>query len=139
MYEGRNSFCIKALRAFQKAVANNYTFSIPASCQTANDEYRRKNSVVRTFIEECCTPFNRDTCTKEQTTGKFWTTFKTWCADGLYYTPGKAEFRKELAMIAGVDENELENHTKDGNFYPYVVTIDALKEIQPGFLPLLFG
>ena len=139
MYAERDSFCIKALQAFQKAVANNYTFSIPASCQTANDEYRRKNSVVRTFIEECCEPFNRDTCTKEQTTGKLWATFKTWCADGLYYTPGKAEFRKELSLIAGVDESDLENHTKDGNFYPYVVTIDALKEIQPGFLPPLFG
>ena len=139
MYAERDSFCIKALQAFQKAVANNYTFSIPASCQTANDEYRRKNSVVRTFIEECCEPFNRDTCTKEQTTGKFWTTFKTWCADGLYYTPGKAEFRKELATIAGVDESNLESHTKDGNYYPYVVTVDALKEIQPGFLPPLYG
>ena len=139
MYAERDSFCIKALQAFQKAVANNYTFSIPESCQTANDEYRRKNSVVRTFIEECCEPFNRDTCTKEQTTGKLWTTFKTWCADGLYYTPGKAEFRKELATIAGVDESNLENHTKDGNFYPYVVTMQALKEIQPGFLPPLYG
>ena len=139
MYAERDSFCIKALQAFQKAIANNYTFSIPASCQAANEEYRRKNSVVRTFIEECCEPFNRDTCTKEQTTGKLWATFKTWCNDGLYYTPGKAEFRKELALIAGVDENDLERHTKDGNFYPYVVTMQALKEIQPGFLPPLCG
>lgn len=139
MFAERDSFCIKALQAFRKAVANNYTFSIPASCQSANDEYRRKNSVVRTFIEECCEPFDRDTCTKEQTTGKLWAAFKTWCAEGLYYTPGKAEFRKELAAIAGVDESDLESHTKDGNFYPYVVTMQALKEIQPGFLPPLYG
>lgn len=121
MFEERDSFCIKALRAFQKAVEANYEFDIPESCRLANMDYRYKNSDLRMFIEECCEPLDIDTCTRRQTTGKFWQDFKTWCYEGNYHVPKKSDFRRELAQIAGVDEDELDCHTKEGNFYPYVV------------------
>lgn len=131
MFEERDSFCIKALQAFQKAIENNYTFDIPESCKLANEEYRRKNSVVRTFIDECCEPLDRDNVPKDMTTGQFWNLFKRWCADGKFYMPGKSEFKRELAVIAGVDESELVYHNKTGNYYPYVVTEDAKRDIDP--------
>ena len=138
MYAERDSFCIKALRAFQKAVENNYTFDIPESCKLANDEYRRKNSVVRTFIDECCEPLDRDNAPKDMTTGQFWNLFKRWCADGRFYIPGKAEFKRELAVIASVDESELIYHNKAGNYYPYVVTDEAKRDIDPySYIPPL--
>ena len=138
MFEERDSFCIKALQAFQKAVENNYTFDIPESCKLANDEYRRKNSVVRTFIDECCKPLDRDNAPKDMTTGQFWRLFKRWCADGNFYMPGKAEFKRELATIAGVDEAELIYHNKTGNYYPYIVTDEAKQEIDPySYIPPL--
>lgn len=137
MFAERDSFCIKALRAFSEAVANNYTFDIPESCRQANDEYKRKNSVVRTFLDECCIPFKPDDTKANVTTGKFWNAFKQWCKDGNYYLPGKAEFRKELALIAEVDENDLDRHTKDGNFYPYTLTPEASRELCPYDIPPL--
>lgn len=138
MFAERDSFCIKALQAFQKAVENNYTFDIPESCKLANEEYRRKNSVVRTFIDECCEPLDRDTAPKDMTTGQFWNLFKRWCVDGKFYMPGKAEFKRELAVIAGVDETELVYHNKAGNYYPYVVTDEAKRDIDPySYIPPL--
>lgn len=131
MFEERDSFCIKALQAFQRAVSNNYTFTIPESCKAANAEYQRKNSTVRTFITECCKPLDRDKIPKEQTTGKFWAAYKEWTREGNYYLPGKGEFIRELAAIAGVDEKNLIYHTKDGNYYPYVLTDEYIKELSP--------
>jgi phage/plasmid-associated DNA primase len=131
MFEERDSFCIKALQALQEAISNNYTFSIPESCKLAGVEYQRKNSVVRSFLEECCEALNRDKPPKGQTTGKFWAAFKEWCRDGNYYLPGKSEFRRELAAIAGVDEKELDIHTKDGNYYPYMLTEQYIKDEYP--------
>ncbi len=63
MFDERDSFCIKALRAFQKAVANNYTFDIPEECRQAIEDYKTENSSVRTFIDECCEPLNLETAT----------------------------------------------------------------------------
>jgi P4 family phage/plasmid primase-like protien len=131
MFEERDSFCIKALQAFQRAVSNNYTFTIPESCKAANAEYQRKNSTVRTFITECCKPLDRDKVPKEQTTGKLWAAFKEWTREGNYYLPGKSEFIRELAAIAGVDEKSLIYHTKDGNYYPYILTDEYIKELSP--------
>ena len=98
----------------------------------------RKNSVVRTFIDECCEPLDRDNAPKDMTTGQFWNLFKRWCADGRFYIPGKAEFKRELAVIAGVDESELIYHNKAGNYYPYVVTDEAKRDIDPySYIPPL--
>lgn len=130
MFQERDSFCIKALRAFQTAVANNYTFHVPEICRLANEEYRRKNSMVQTFVEECCEPVSQCKDLPRNTTGKVWRFFKQWCADSNSYTPGKAEFKRELAMIAGVEEADLVTHNKDGNFYPYAVTAQARAEID---------
>ena len=132
MFEERDSFCIKALQALQAAVADNYTFAIPETCRLANEEYQRRNSSLQTFLDECCEPLNRDTCSREQTTGRFWQAFKSWGLDGGYYIPSKGEFKKEFAEIMGVGPDDLETHTKAGNFYPYVVKTDVLKE--PGDL-----
>ncbi|MDO4616866.1 MAG: phage/plasmid primase, P4 family [Lachnospiraceae bacterium] len=138
MFTERDSFCIKALQAFQEAVADNYTFAVPDSCKAANAEYRRVNSTVRTFLDECCEPFNPDDSKTATTTGKFWNGFKQWCKDcNLSYQPGKQEFRRELATIAGVTEKELDRHTKDGNFYPYVIKWESYKELCPWDVPPL--
>ncbi len=138
MFMERDSFCMKALQAFQEAVADNYTFAVPESCRAANAEYRRVNSTVRTFLDECCEPFNPDDSKTATTTGKFWNGFKQWCRDcNLSYQPGKQEFRRELATIAGVTEKELDKHTKDGNFYPYVIKAEILKELLPWEVPPL--
>lgn len=58
MYAERDSICMKALQAFREAVANNYTFDVPENCRLANEEYRRVDSTVRTFLDECCKPFD---------------------------------------------------------------------------------
>lgn len=137
MFEERDSFCIKALRAFQEAVADNYTFAVPESCRAANDEYRRKNSTVRTFIEECCEPLNWDDTKGATTTGQFWKAFKNWCSDGNYYMPGKAKFKRELCSITGLADNELVYHNKSGNYYPFTVSFDSFKELCPWDVPPL--
>lgn len=138
MYAERDSICMKALQAFREAVANNYTFDVPENCRLANEEYRRVNSTVRTFLDECCKPFDPANIKEAQTTGKFWNGFKQWCRDSnINYIPQKAEFRRELALIAGVDEKELDRHTKDGNFYPYVIKWEIYKELCPYDLPPL--
>ena len=131
MFEERDSFCIKALRAFQEAVANNYTFSIPETCTAAISEYKTRNSSVRMFVEECCKPLDKDCVNKSQTTGKFWEVFKLWCTDENYYAPNKSEFRRELAQALGVPESDLIEHTRDGNFYPCVVNEETIQEYIP--------
>jgi len=136
MFAERDSFCMKALAALQRAISNNYTFSIPESCKRANEEYKRKNSVVRTFIDECCEKRNTEGDTKNQTsTGKFWQAFRNFCSENNYYLPGKGEFKRELAIIAGVDEESLVYRNKDGGFYPYTLSEDYIKEEFPCGIP----
>ncbi len=130
MFEERDSFCIKALRAFRQAIADNYTFNVPDSSKSAIHEYKRKNSSVRTFIEECCVPFDTTCLNKDLSTGKMWANFKLWCSNNNYYIPNKSEFKHELANIANVDEDDLINHTRDGDFYPYVIRMDVLNELS---------
>lgn len=135
MFAERDSFCMKALQALQKAIADNYKFAIPEECRLANEQYRRENSSVRTFITEYCEPLTPEACTADQTTGKLWAAFKEWCRDSNAYLPTKTEFRREVAQIAGVDVQDVDSyHNRHGNFYPYVLTKQGRKELNLSFL-----
>lgn len=131
MFEERDSFCIKALNAFRKAVEDNYQFAIPQSCVLANEEYQRKNSSVRSFVDECCEPTDWNDLQKEMTTGQIWNYFCSWCRENGNYTPSKSEFKRELAEILGVAEDDLVKHTSDGNFYPIIANMTALRAEVP--------
>lgn len=116
---------------------NNYTFSIPEECRQAIETYKTENSSVRTFIEECCEPLDKNNPKKTQTASKFWNVFKRWCDDGKFYVPSKGEFRKELSQATGLRIERLVEHTREGDFYPFVVKEEFIREYLPWELPAL--
>lgn len=66
-------------------IKNGYEFHIPEECMIAREEYKRENSLVKAFLEECTEPRQyNDSCTCK----KAYDVFKAWCSDSArgYYT-----------------------------------------------------
>jgi len=134
MFEERDSLCILALQALQRAVRNNYAFSIPESSKQTNDDYKRENSVVRMFLEECTTSFDIKAITckeiaKSQSAVKVWESFRGWrIYNKEYQGESRRAFENELAIIFDTDVRNIKdskrwgkNENEVGRFYPVML------------------
>lgn len=109
-------------------IANGYEYHVPEECKLAREQYKKENSLVQTFLDECTEPRKSYDCC---TTKKMYDVFKAWCSDNARgYTPTNQEFRKELVNIyKASDIKELEKKSPKGNrYYPFTLTISAKQD-----------
>ena len=111
----------------KEVINNGYEYHIPQECIANREEYKKENSLVKLFLDECTEPRKvYDSCT----TKKMYDVFKAWCGDNARgYTPTNQEFRKELVNIYGVNDiKELQKCVKGSYYYPFTLTLSAKQD-----------
>lgn len=133
MYAEREAIVNILLQAVQRLIKNGFNYAIPTACKLNKEEYKERNSPVRTFVNEYCIIGDVEKAKSENcTTGKVYNVFKEWYTDnyGFQYKISNQSFRKELAEILDKSVNELEVRTKQGRFYPLTLTLEAKATYQ---------
>ena len=113
-------------------IKNNYKYHVPEECIANREEYKKENSLVKLFLDECTEPRKvYDSCT----TKKMYDVFKAWCGDNARgYTPTNQEFRKELVNIYGVNDiKELQKCVKGSYYYPFTLTLSAKQDYAKAY------
>lgn len=126
MYEERETIVYLAICAFRDAWMRGCRFAVPDDCKALLEEYKKQNSPVIQFYEECCmirqpgTP--NDTCT----TKKIHDVFRAWCKNNNNgYTVSAPVFKKELAGYLGIPEKAMVRKTNGQTLYPFTLTVQA--------------
>ena len=108
-------------------IANGYEYHVPEECKLAREQYKKENSLVQTFLDECTEPRKSYDCC---TTKKMYDVFKAWCSDNARgYTPTNQEFRKELVSIYGANDiKDIQSKVKGNWYYPFTLTLSAKQD-----------
>lgn len=129
MYAEREAVVYWALLSFRQAYQRGCRFTIPEESRELLEEYKKLNSPVIQFYEECCTdrPTGKpDKCTAK----KLHDVFKAWCRDnsggGYCCTPQK--FREELAGYLRVAKEDLTKKIKGDRFYTFTLTAQTKQD-----------
>lgn len=102
----------------QTVIANGYRFSEPKSIHVIRETYRRENSTVICFFEECMEERVVSKYTDGATTGRIYNVYKAWCQDNNYgFSKTAKEFRDELAAHVGSTFKDISLHTRTGTYY----------------------
>ena len=120
------------LPELKRVIQNGYEYDIPEECIKAREEYKKDNSLVKTFLDECTEPRKiYDSCT----TKKMYDVFKAYCGDNARgYTPTNQEFRKELVNIFGVNDiKDLQSKVKGNWYYPFTLTLSTKKDYAKAY------
>lgn len=108
-------------------INNGYEYHVPEECIATREEYKKENSLVKLFLDECTEPRKvYDSCT----TKKMYDVFKAWCSDNARgYTPTNQEFRKELVSIYGANDiKDIQSKVKGNWYYPFTLTLSAKQD-----------
>ncbi len=131
MFQEREAVVYWALLAFRQAYQNGCRFTIPQESRGLLEEYKKLNSPVIQFYEECCMdrPAGK---TDKCTTKKLHDVFKAWCRDnsggGYCCTPQK--FREELSAFLKVPESQLTKKVQGQHYYSFTLTAQAKQNYQ---------
>lgn len=121
MYAEREAIVYMAVMGAREVMENGYNFDIPTECLKQREEYKKENSPVATFFEECCEMRKSHKITDNCTTKKMHDVFKAWCMDNNKgYAVTSREFKKELEQI--LDTNELTKRLHGQNYYIFTLT-----------------
>lgn len=127
MYEERESIVKLALNELQKAIDNNFEFSISDEIKQESILYKKDNSTVASFIKDCCTERTdyKDGCT----TKRFYDVYKEYCKDNNSgYAKTQKEFKEELMELSNLTEEKIIKRTTINTFYvPYTITPSTYK------------
>lgn len=111
----------------KEVIANGYEYHVPQECIANREKYKKENSLVKLFLDECTEPRkNYDSCT----TKRMYDVFKAWCGDNARgYTPTNQEFRKELVAIYGVNGiNDIQSKVKGNWYYKFTLTLSTKQD-----------
>ncbi len=122
MYAEREAIVYMAIMGAKEVLANGHNFDIPSESLKQREEYKKENSPVATFFDECCVMRKSQKITDSCTTKKMHDVFKAWCMDNNKgYAVTSREFKKELEQILGTDELTKRLHGQ--NYYIFTLTI----------------
>lgn len=126
MYAERNGIIYKAVMALKAFINNGYTLKEPQAIVNARQEYRKMNSPVGAFFEQCMVPAGSDP-SEFMTVTAIHKAFTQWCrGNNNNYSISNKEFQHELAEYLGVDENTMTKRSSKGIIYKdYTLSADA--------------
>lgn len=126
MYAERNGIIYKAVMALKVFLNNGCKLREPQAVLDARQEYRKMNSPVGAFFEECMV---RAGSKRNEiiTVTAVHKAFTHWCrGNNNNYSISNQEFQHELAEYLGVDESTLTKRASDGMIYrDYTLSGDA--------------
>ena len=126
MFAERNGIIYKAVMALKAFIANGSKLREPQAVIDARQEYRKMNSPVGAFFEECMVSAvnNRKEIITVTAVHK---AFTQWCrGNNNNYSIGNKEFQHELAEYLGIDENTMTKRASKGIIYKdYTLSDDA--------------
>ena len=126
MYAERNGIIYKAVMAFKAFMNNGFKLSEPQAVIEARQEYKKMNSPVGAFFEECMVRAgnNRNEIITVTAVHK---AFTQWCrGNNNNYSISNKEFQHELAEYLGVDESMMTTRASKGIIYKdYTLSADA--------------
>jgi P4 family phage/plasmid primase-like protien len=126
MYAERNGIIYKAVMAFKTFMNNGFKLSEPQAVIEARQEYKKMNSPVGAFFEECMVRAgnNRNEIITVTAVHK---AFTQWCrGNNNNYSISNKEFQHELAEYLGVDASMMTTRASKGIIYKdYTLSADA--------------
>lgn len=126
MFAERNGIIYKAVMALKVFIANGCKLREPQAVIEARQEYRKMNSPVGAFFEECMVPAGSDRNSIITVTA-IHKAFTQWCrGNNNNHSISNQEFQHELAEYLGVDENTMTKRASKGIIYKdYTLSDDA--------------
>lgn len=129
MYAEREAIVYMAILGIKQVIENGYNFDIPEDCLLEREQYKKDNSPVAAFFEECCEMRKSDRFDDNCTTKKMYDVFRAWCMDNNSgYALTNQAFKKELSEMLNVDIKSLVKRTKTNTFYTFTLTTQAKRD-----------
>ncbi len=129
MYAEREAIVYMAVLGAKKVIENGYNFTVPEECLLEREQYKKDNSPVATFFEECCEMRKSDKFNDSCTTKKVYEVFKAWCMDNNKgYALSNQEFKKEISSLLGINSKDLVKRTKSNNFFTFTLSTQAKQD-----------
>lgn len=127
MYAEREAIVYMAVLGAKQVIENGFNFYVPEECLLEREQYKKDNSPVAMFFEECCEMRKSDKIMDSCTTKKMHDIFKVWCADNNKgYTPSPRNFKKELEQILSADN--ITKKTNGQSYYIFTLTLQAKQD-----------
>lgn len=126
MFAERNGIIYKAVMALKVFLANGCKLREPQAVIEARQEYRKMNSPVGAFFEECMVPAGKNS-SEFMTVTAIHKAFTQWCrGNNNNHSISNQEFQHELAEYLGIDENTMTKRSSKGIIYKdYTLSDDA--------------
>jgi putative DNA primase/helicase len=130
MFAEREGIVYKAVKALQRVIANGYRFSEPASVSAARKEYRKTNSTVISFFEDCMVARQNGKISDSCTTGRVYKVYRIWCANNNNgYAKTAKEFRDELSAHLSTTFTNMSVQRNSGTYYrDYTLSLETKRE-----------
>lgn len=129
MYAEREAIVYMAVMGAKEVLENGLRFDIPADCLAEGEQYKKENSPVALFYEECCEMRKSDSFDDNCTTKKMYDVFRAWCMDNNSgYSLTNQAFKKELSEMLNVDIKSLVKRTKTNTFYTFTLTTQSKRD-----------
>lgn len=128
MYDEREGIIFKAVQALKEVIKNNYNYDIPEECEMAKEQYKKNNSPVMRFFDECCIRYTDKTRTDIYKAKYTYEIFHNWCVvNNSNFTPNLDEFKKDLAKRLSVDIGNVQFRNKHGTYYIFTLNAEAIE------------
>lgn len=129
MYAEREAIVYTAVMGAKEVLENGLRFDIPQDCLAEGEQYKKENSPVALFYEECCELRKSDEIKDSCTTKKMYDVFRAWCMDNNSgYAITNQAFKKELSEMLNVAPKGLVKRTKANTFYIFTLTTQAKRD-----------
>lgn len=131
LWAERNGIARRLILAAKSVIEADYKLTVPACLEEKKTAYRRENDPVEKFFTECCrirptpdvSPLDECTCKN------VFEVFKNWCRDNAPgYPPKKSEFRKTVAALLCLPEEEVVIKKTNSRFFTFFLTEAAKQE-----------
>ena len=132
MYAERDGIVQKAVHALLRVISNGFRFSEPESVKMARHNFKRENSTVISFFEECMGPWPNDKVDINGcTTGQIHNAYREWCKrNNNGYAKSAKEFRDELASHLFSTFEDMSTRRNGNTFYKdYTLTQEAQRSL----------
>lgn len=121
MYAEREAIVYMAVMGAKEVLENGLRFDIPQDCLAEGEQYKKENSPVAAFFEECCEMRKSDKITDSCTTKKMHDVFRAWCMENNNgYAVSTREFKKELEQILDISDISRKLHGQ--TYYIFTLT-----------------
>ena len=131
LWAERDGIARRLILAAKSVIDGGCRLDLPDCLKENKVAYRRKNDPVEQFFVTCCRirPTPEISPLDECTCKNVFEVFKNWCRDNAPgYPPKKGEFRKTVAGLLCMPEEEMVLKTMKTTYYTFFLTDEVIRE-----------